>query len=83
MVQGGQACASTAKVLDIPKQTRDNWVRLSAKGKLTGVGATPVSAEPMELSRLRAALSRVEMERDILKKPRRTLLANWCEVRLA
>lgn len=68
LVQGGQAGASVAKVLGIPKQTLDNWVRLSAKGKLTGVGAKPVSAEQMELSRLRAELSRVKMERDILKK---------------
>ncbi len=68
LVQGGQACASAARVLGIPKQTLDNWVRLSAKGKLTGAGAKPVSAEQMELSRLRAELSRVKMERDILKK---------------
>jgi len=30
--------------------------------------ATPVSAEQMELARLRAELARVKMERDILKK---------------
>jgi transposase-like protein len=56
------------KVLGIPKQTLDNWVRLAAKGKLTGAGAKPVSAEQMELARLRAELARVKMERDILKK---------------
>jgi len=68
IVQGGQACAVTAKVLGIPKQTLDNWVRQAAKGKLSGVGAKPVSAEQMELARLRAELTRVKMERDILKK---------------
>ena len=26
LVQGGQGCAVTAKVLDIPKQTLENWV---------------------------------------------------------
>ncbi len=68
LVHGGQACAMTAKVLGIPKQTLDNWVRQAAKGKLTGVGAKPVSVEQMELARLRAELARVRMERDILKK---------------
>jgi transposase-like protein len=68
LIQGGQACSVTAKVLGIPKQTLENWVRLEAKGKLTGAGAKPVSAEQMELARLRAELARVKMERDILKK---------------
>ena len=58
----------TAKVLGIPKQTLENWVRLSEKGLLKGAGDKPVSPEQMELARLRAELSRVKMERDILKK---------------
>ena len=58
----------TAKVLGIPKASLDNWVKLSAKGQLKGVGDKPVSAEQMELARLRAQLARVTMERDILKK---------------
>ena len=68
LVQGGQACSATAKVLGIPAQTLENWVRLASKGKLAGAGAKPVSAEQMELARLRAELARVKMERDILKK---------------
>lgn len=68
LAQGGQSCAVTAKVLGIPKQTLENWVRQSAKGKLTGAGTKPVSPEQMELARLRAELARVKMERDILKK---------------
>jgi len=68
LVQAGQSCTVTAKVLGIPKQTLENWVRQAAKGKLTGAGAKPVSAEQMELARLRAELARVKMERDILKK---------------
>lgn len=67
LIQGGQACSVTAKVLGIPKQTLENWVRLAAKGKLAGAGARLVSAEQMELARLRAELARVKMERDILK----------------
>lgn len=68
LVQGGQAKAVTAKMLGISAQTLDNWVRLAAKGKLAGAGTKPVSAEQMELARLRAELARVKMERDILKK---------------
>jgi len=68
LVKGGQAAAVTAKVLGIPNQTLDNWVRLSNKGQLKGAGDKPVSPEQMELARLRAELSRVKMERDILKK---------------
>jgi len=68
LVKGGQSKAVTAKVLGIPGQTLDNWVRLAGEGKLTGAGAKPVSAEQMELARLRAELARVKMERDILKK---------------
>ena len=67
LVKGGQAWAVTAKVLGIPTQTLDNWLRLAGKSKLTGVGSKPVSAEQMELARLRAELARVKMERDILK----------------
>ena len=68
LVQGGQAKTVTAKVLGIAEPTLSNWVRLAAQGKLTGVGARPVSPEQMELARLRAELARVKMERDILKK---------------
>ena len=68
LVKGGQAVSVTAKILGIPKASLDNWVKLSAKGQLKGAGDKPVSAEQMELARLRAELARVKMERDILKK---------------
>ena len=68
LVRGGQVAAVTAKVLGIPKQTLENWVRLDSKGTLRGAGDKPVSPEQMELARLRAELARVKMERDILKK---------------
>ena len=38
------------------------------QGKLTGADSKVVSAEQMEISRLRAELARVKMERDILGK---------------
>ena len=68
LVKGGQSATVTAKVLGIPNQTLDNWIRLSNKGELKGAGDKPVSPEQMELARLRAELSRVKMEREILKK---------------
>ena len=68
LVKGGQAVPVTAKILGVPTQTLGNLVRLSYKGQLAGVGDKPVSAEQMELARLRAQLARVTMERNILKK---------------
>ena len=68
LVKGGQAKSVTARILGVPEPTLGNWVRLAAQGKLAGAGTKPVSAEQMELARLRAELARVKMERDILKK---------------
>ena len=68
LVKGGQAASVTAKVLGMPKQTLDNWVRLNEKGQLKGAGDKPVSPEQMELARLRAENARLRMERDILGK---------------
>lgn len=68
LVKTGQDASVTARVLGVPKQSLSNWVRLADKGALQGAGDKPVSAEQMELARLRAELSRVRMERDILKK---------------
>ena len=53
---------------ECPEQTLSNWLRLADKGALQGAGERPMSAQQMELARLRAGLARVKMERDILKK---------------
>ena len=80
LVKGGQEASVTARVLGIPKQTLSNWVRLAEKGELQGAGDRPVSAEQMELARLRAELARVKMERDILKnRPRALPRPIWIE----
>jgi len=68
LVKGGQTAAVMAKILGVPEQSLGNWVRLSSKGLLSGAGDKPVSAEQMELARLRAELARVKMERDVLNK---------------
>lgn len=68
LVKGGQAVPVTAKILGVPMQTLGNWVRLDEKGQIKGAGDKPVSAEQMELARLRAENARLRMERDILGK---------------
>jgi transposase len=68
LVKAGQDVAGAAKALGMPKQTLNSWVTLTAHGALVGAGNRVVSAEQMELTRLRAELARVKMERDILKK---------------
>jgi len=68
LVEGGQSIASVGRTLGVVDQTLFNWVKAQREGKLTGVDSKPVSAEQMEIARLRAELARVKMERDILEK---------------
>ena len=81
----GQSISVVSKVLNIPKASLSNWVRLDRGGTLSGTGDKPsavVTPEQMELARLRAEVARLRMERDIAKKPRRTSRRTRCEVRL-
>ena len=68
LVENGQTIASAGRTLGVVEQTLFNWVKAHKQGLLTGVDSKPVSAEQMEISRLRAELTRVKMERDILGK---------------
>jgi transposase len=69
LVESGQRVAEAARSLGVVEQTLSNWVRAKREGKLKEVsGKTGVRAEQMEISRLRAELARVRMERDILGK---------------
>lgn len=69
LVEGGQSiAAAAARTLGVVDQTLFNWVKASRAGKLSGADSKPVSAEQMEIARLRAELARVKMERDILGK---------------
>ena len=68
LVQGGQSIAAAARTLGLVEQTLFNWVKAKLEGKLTGADSKAVSAEQVEISRLRAELARVKMERDILEK---------------
>ena len=67
MVESGQSIAAAARSLGVVEQTLYNWVKAQREGRLKGPADT-VSAEQMEISRLRAELARVKMERDILGK---------------
>ena len=68
LVANGQRQAAVAKTLGLVEQTLFNWVKASRQGQLSGADSKPVSAEQMEIARLRAELARVKMERDILGK---------------
>ena len=69
LVDSGQTIAAAARTLGLVEQTLSNWVKAHRQGKLKGAeGGRMVSAEQMEISRLRAELARVKMERDILEK---------------
>ena len=68
LVTGGERPATVTRNLGLSEQTPHNWVKATGKGGLEGPTPPVVSADQMEISRLKAELSRVKMERDILKK---------------
>jgi transposase len=68
LVESGQSIAAVGRTLGVVDQSLFNWVKAKREGKLTGVEGKAVSAEQMEIGRLRAELARVKMERDILEK---------------
>jgi transposase len=70
LVESGQTIAAAARSVGMVEQTLFNWVKASREGTLLKGADKPskVSAEQMEISRLRAELARVKMERDILGK---------------
>ena len=67
-IKDGQPIASVAKELGISAQTLRNWSGAAARGALTGSATKTVSAEQMELSRLRAENVRLKRENEIIKK---------------
>ncbi|WP_425551816.1 IS3 family transposase [Ideonella azotifigens] len=82
LVEGGQSIAAVGRTLGVVDQTLHNWVKARREGKLKRADAKPVSAEQMEIARLRAELARVKMERDILGKSD-GVLRNSIEVKYA
>src|ERR1039457_1682681 len=69
LVESGLSLAAAARSLGVVEQTLSNWVQAHRAGALKAVvGKSAVTAEQMEISRLRAELARVTKERDILGK---------------
>ena len=69
VAESSPSLTEAARTLGVVEQTLSNWVKLHRAGKLKEVsGKAGVTAEQMEISRLRAELARVTMERDILGK---------------
>ena len=71
-MRGGDKVSAIARTLGVSGQSLDNWDKAEAAGRLGDVRGTAVAAEQMEIARLKAELSRVRMERGILKKWRYT-----------
>ena len=66
---GWWRAARASRTLGVVDQTLFNWFKAHGQGKLKGADSkAPVSAEQMEINRLRAELTRAKMERDILGK---------------
>jgi transposase len=69
LVESGQSMAAASRTLGLVEQTLFSWVKAHREGRLKGADSrSKVTAEQMEISRLRADLARVTMERDILGK---------------
>jgi transposase len=68
LVESGQSIAAVARTLGLVDQTPFSGLKAKREGKLSGADTKAVSVEKMEISRLRAELARVKMERDILEK---------------
>jgi transposase len=67
-VKAGESIPVAAKELGLSDQTLRNWVKAAAAGKLNGAGSKSVTAEEMELSRLRAENAKLKRENEIIKK---------------
>jgi transposase len=67
-IKDGQNIGVLAKELGLSDRTLRNWVKAKEQGKLNGAGSRVVTAEDMELSRLRVENMRLKRENEILKK---------------
>ena len=69
LVESGQRVSEAARSLGMVEQTLANWVKAHRAGNLRGSGLNAeLTAEQMEIRRLRAELARMTKERDILGK---------------
>ncbi len=85
LVTESNLSVTAAEKLGLSIKTYSNWVRQAKTGKLATIDAhrlQPVSELQAEISRLKRELATACEERDILKKPPRTLRNSPSEVRV-
>jgi len=70
VTEGGLSILEVGRRLSVPKSTLAHWVKMSKEGKLSDAGRKQkaVTAEQMELARLKREVAELKMEREILKK---------------
>jgi transposase len=68
LFDSGVGLAVAARRLGIASQTLHGWIKRRQQGKVVGATAPTLSADQLEIRRLKAALAQATMERDILKK---------------
>jgi transposase len=68
VMEAGLSVSEVAQRLSVGKSTIEYWVRKAREGSLSDQDRKAVSAEEMEMSRLRREVAELKMEREILKK---------------
>lgn len=68
VTEAGLSIPEVSRRLSIGKTTITYWVKKAEKGNLVDPGKKAVTAEEMELNRLRREVIELTMERDVLKK---------------
>jgi transposase-like protein len=71
-----------AQRLSVPKGTIANWVAAAKHGRGPVSGAKTTQELENEIAKLRKELAEVKQEREVLKKPPRTLPRNPSKVRV-
>ena len=66
LVHGGEKVSAIARTLGVSGQSLDNWVKAEAAGRLRDVRGKAVTAEQMEIARLKAALRGTKRVRSLL-----------------
>jgi len=61
LVRGGETVSTANRLIGMPVQLLDNWLKAEAAGVLPDVLDKTLTAEQVEMARLKAELSRVRM----------------------
>ncbi len=85
VIERGLSPSEVGRQLTIPTGTVVTWVRRAVKESSTGTaspGASSMATMLVENAQVRRELNEARMERDILKKRRRTLQGSHCTIRI-